>query len=417
MKRKLIVFALCVNLLQAFEIQAQKRRVKREETPVHQQMDDRKYWSDLLYRIALPVVRELSKGDLRKNMPMEVNSHYYLKVGAVTHLEAVGRTSAGIAPWLALPDDSTQESVRRKEIREYLLKGLAQAVDPKSGDLLNFATEQQPLVDAAFLAHAFLRAPKQLWEPLDSLTKKRYILAFQSLRNRKAGYNNWLLFSAMTEAFLLSIGESYDPVRIDYAIHKMNEWYVGDGWYMDGEHFAMDYYSSYVMHPMLTDILKLLVSKKMVPVSQYETAVKRMVRYAEFQERLVSPEGTYPPLGRSIAYRIGAFQVLAQVSLNRQLPVALKPGQVRAALTAVLHRQFEAAGTFNDKGWLQLGFAGHQLEFADPYISTGSLYLCTFGFLPLGLPADAPFWTDAAEDWTGKKAWSGKDFNKDQKID
>ncbi len=30
---------------------------------------------------------------------------------------------------------------------------------------------------------------------------------------------------------------------------------------------------------------------------------------------------------------------------------------------------------------------------ADFYITTGSLYLCTTIFLPLGLPADDPFWT------------------------
>jgi hypothetical protein len=73
-------------------------------------------------------------------------------------------------------------------------------------------------------------------------------------------------------------------------------------------------------------------------------------------------------------------------------------------------------GTFDKNGWLQLGFVGHQPQMADQYTSTGSLYLCTVGFLALGLPADDKFWTDTAADWTSKKAWSGQLFKKDYKV-
>jgi len=34
-------------------------------------------------------------------------------------------------------------------------------------------------------------------------------------------------------------------------------------------------------------------------------------------------------------------------------------------------------------------------------------------FMPLGLPADDAFWTDAAQPWTQVKAWNGQDFPKD----
>jgi hypothetical protein len=34
-------------------------------------------------------------------------------------------------------------------------------------------------------------------------------------------------------------------------------------------------------------------------------------------------------------------------------------------------------------------------------------------FMPLGLPATHPFWTDAALPWTQAKAWNGEDFPKD----
>ena len=349
-------------------------------------------------------------------MPVEKAPGFALNP-AVTYLEAVGRTIAGIAPWLALPDDATTEGKKRKTLRTALLKGLANAVDPASPDYLHFRKDAQPIVDAAYISHAFLRAPAALWEPLDEVTKQRWITEFKSLRDRKGAYNNWLLFAGITEGFLLKIGAGHDPFRIDLAIRKMEEWYTGDSWYKDGEHFSMDYYNSYVIHPMLVDLLAVTTEKKMTRAAQYEQALKRMVRHAEFLERMITPEGYYPPFGRSITYRTGAFQALAQVVLMEKLPQHISPAQVRSGLSAVMRNMYGNGNNFNKEGWLVLGFCGSQPMIADYYTSTGSLYMATLGFLPLGLPAEHPFWTDAPESWTARKAWSGKAFRKDYKVE
>jgi len=148
----------------------------------------------------------------------------------------------------------------------------------------------------------------------------------------------------------------------------------------------------------------------------YETALKRAKRYAVIQEKLISPEGTFPAIGRSLAYRFGAFQHLAQMTLQHQLDGELKPSQVRGALLAVIKRMIEAPGTFDEKGWLRIGFCGHQPNIGEGYISTGSLYLCSVGLLPLGLPPSDPFWTDAPAEWSSKKIWSGKDTPADHAV-
>ncbi|WP_346237465.1 DUF2264 domain-containing protein [Niabella insulamsoli] len=377
---------------------------------------DRAYWAGLLYKMAGPVIFNLANGTLKKNMPLEKAPGYALKAEKVTYLEAVGRTVAGVAPWLALPDDPTKEGQMRKELRTALLKGIANAVDPSNPDYLNFRSEQQVLVDAAFLVHGFLRAPKALWEPLSAQTKTRLVTELKALRTRAAAYNNWLLFSGLTEAFLLFAGEEPDPVRLQYAQNKMSEWYEGDGWYSDGPHFSMDYYNSFVIHPMLTDMSKVLLDKKRMKADQYEAVVKRMVRYSEFLERMIAPDGSFPPFGRSITYRTAAFQALGQVALMEQLPDYIQPAQVRCGLTAVMHRMYDQYSNFDKNGWLVLGFCGAQPEVADYYTSTGSLYMATLGFLPLGLPADHAFWKDPYTEWTSKRAWSGKPFKKDYKV-
>lgn len=385
---------------------------------------DRKYWTDLAYKIAAPVLENMSKGELSENMQLELSPTWDGRDKRVSYMEAFGRLMDGIAPWLSLPDDDTEEGRRRKQLREWALKSYTHAVNPDSPDYLLWRNEGQPLVDAAYIASSFLRAPTQLWEPLDSLTKQRYIAEFQQLRRIDPPYTNWLLFSATVETFLLSVDAQYDMYRIHSAIRKIEEWYVGDGWYSDGEHFAFDYYNSFVIQPMYVLTLKTLANKKLhmrdraagFSQKQYETALKRMQRFGIILERFISPEGSFPVFGRSMTYRLGVFQPLSLLAWKENLPDELPEGQVRAALTAVMKRMFSINGNFNEKGFLQLGFAGHQPNLADWYTNNGSLYLTSEVFLPLGLPANHSFWTSPAQDWTNKKAWNGADFPKDHAI-
>jgi hypothetical protein len=411
-------FALLFTTCLGQQTDAQKKNSKTPATNKQVQatgQQDRAYWSDMLYKMVSPVVFNLAAGTLKQNMPVEKAPGYGFNADA-TCLEEVGRTMAGIAPWLALPDDESREGQQRKQLRNAMIKGISNAVNPSSPDYLNFRTEQQPLVDAAFLAQGFLRAPKALWEPLDSLTKKRVVEEFKSLRTRSGSYNNWLLFAAISEAFLLSVGEQADPTRIDFALKKIPEWYAGDGWYSDGPHFSMDYYNSFVIQPMLVDLYVALRQHNKVSEAEYQQVLKRMVRHSEFQERIIGPDGSFPPFGRSITYRSGAFQVLAQTALLSQYPDQVTPGQVRSAMTALMQKMFTGCNNFNEKGWLVLGFCGSQPSVADYYTSTGSLYLATLGFLPLGLPATDPFWTEPATELTSKKAWSSQPFKKDYKV-
>jgi hypothetical protein len=104
------------------------------------------------------------------------------------------------------------------------------------------------------------------------------------------------------------------------------------------------------------------------------------------------------------------------MALQQQLPASLTPAQVRGALTSVIQKTIDAPGTFDNKGWLTIGLAGHQPMVGENYISTGSLYLCTTAFLPLGLSGKDEFWTANDEDWTSKKAFSGKAFPIDKAL-
>lgn len=366
-----------------------------------------------LDRIAGPVMESLAVGKLKGRIPLGPGEDSRRDV---TCLEAFGRTLAGIAPWLALGPDDTSEGKLRARYIEWSRKALVQATDQKSPDFMNFTRGGQPLVDAAFLSLALLRAPEQLWKPLDDFARANVLNALKSTRKIKPGENNWLLFSALVEAAVWQFTGECEIPRIEYALTKHEQWYAGDGTYGDGPEFHWDYYNSFVIQPALIAVLEVCHEKKSPLAAQLPTVLARAKRYAEVQERMISPEGTFPVIGRSSAYRFGAFQTLSLMALRRELPKGVAPSAVRGGLAAVVRRMVDAPGTFDAGGWLRVGVAGYQPAVRESYISTGSLYLCLTGLLHLGLPADDPFWTSPAKDWTQKRIWAGEDVPADHSL-
>lgn len=380
--------------------------------------DDRAYWVSILTKMATPILDRISKERFRAEMPIVKSETYDYIDPSVGYLEAFGRLLAGMAPWLALPDDKTAEGKLRAQFKQQALLGIQHGVNPASADYFSWRSKsKQPLVDAAHLAQAFMRAPKALWEPLPQTTKQQVITEFKHLRWVKPNESNWLLFAAMTETFLYSIGEDCVREKIDYAVNKFDqEWYVGDGWYSDGARFSFDHYNGYVIHCMQVETLKNNLSADAKYQPMYDRAYKRMQRYAHHLERMISPEGTYPVVGRSATYRNAAFQPLAAVALDGKLPPDLSNGQVRAALTAVL-KHIYADRMFHEDGWMALGFLNaDQGNIADSYTNSGSLYTASLSFLPLGLPPTHAFWSDAAAQWSSQKAFAGLPFPKDYYV-
>ena len=400
-----LVLAMIIAIFVVAPMQAKKKTVEKT---------DRQVWADLCYKISQPVLENMSKGNFQKDFPLELSPKWDGRDTKVAYLETFARLMAGISPWLALPDDGTPEGKQRKQLHEWAIQAYKNAVDPNSPDKITWLTNtSQPLCDASYLVESFMRAPEATWGQLDEVTKKRYIEGLKSLRTIRPAYNNWLLFRAMVEVFFMSIGEDVDEYALSVGLQKMSEWYLSDGWYSDGPEYAMDYYNSYVMHPMMVEVVEMCKKHKFSTPISLDLAVKRMNRFNTILERFISPEGAYPAVGRSVIYRMGAFQTLAMSAWKYGLPKDLTNGSVRSALTCVMKRMFAVDGNFDDKGYLRLGFAGHQPNLANYYSNNGSLYMTSLVFMPLGLPADHPFWTAPAEPWTSQKAWSGQEFPED----
>ena len=380
-----------------------------------QSNETRLLWLEAMWKIAGPVLESAARGALKQELPVP----FHQDRAPYAPLEAFGRTLCGVAPWLELEGLTGEEAARQQQWRAWAVEGLERAVDPASPGRMAFDLPGQTLVDAAFLSHALLRAPRQLAGKLVPKAKERLISALKATRATNPCRTNWLLFSAMVESALRLLGcTDFDRMRIDYAVRMFQLWYNGDGVYGDGEPFHADYYNSFVIHPMLLDILAANPDLEQDYPALYGLSLDRAARYGAILERLIGPDGSYPVVGRSITYRFGAFQLLSQLALQHRLGgEGPSPAQVRCGLTAVLRRVMAAPGLFDASGWLQPGVYGLQPNLAEGYINTGSLYLCCAFFLPLGLPDSDPFWAMPDEPWTAKRVWEGSAVPIDHSID
>ena len=347
--------------------------VEEEQVPI---WEDRIFWVETLEKIAFPVLDNVRKNNLKKNMILESTTAGAEKYA---YLEAFARVFNGIAPWLELGPDGSEEGRLRQRYIDITLKAIGIAVNPKSNDYIFYNETKQSLVDIALFAQGLLRSKTQIWLNLSMDVQAKIMDELKNTRIIAPYENHWLLYTSMIEATLLEFTGECDMERLSYAIHKFrDEWYIGDAIYGDGPEFA--------------------------------------TRLSAQLERIISPEGTFPIIGKSIAYRCGVFHTLAQAALLNVLPKNINPTQVRSALTKVLRNLFEGNQNFTN-GWLLVGLNGHQGDLCERDINTGSLYLCCSVFLPLGLDPNHPFWFGESEEWTSLKAWHGHATQPDQSID
>ncbi|GLC58858.1 hypothetical protein PLESTB_001408600 [Pleodorina starrii] len=380
----------------------------------------RAFWINAALLMVKPVLHSICNEKFKQDFPStELRNS---GTDRNTHLEALARSLQGVAPWLELQEDP--EAVALAPIARC---AIALATDPNSTQYMAFtrgsqvedAHQRQPLVDAAILAHAMLRAPRQLWGKLERGVKRNVIAALHLTRGIKPYMNNWQLFASIIEAFMYSHGEQVQEDRLLTGLRLHKEWYLGDGWWGDGPEFAHNFYNSYVIQPMLYDILTALHHRQGVEstpqffiqegLGELETLVSEgMSRWSSLLESFVHPDGSYPVIGRSVVYRCGAFHVLSLAALKHLLPSHVLPGQARTALTRAINRTLDASVTYDRNGWLTIGLIGSQPHLAQFYSSQGSMYQAAAVFLPLGLAASDPFWTDPQMPTTWEKLWRGE---------
>lgn len=347
---------------------------------------------NLLERIVTPVLTRLEE--------MPVDQHEGAGRQESSRLEALSRCLVGIAPWLGLPSAELGEDEASVQGKVYSLSLRAQTKFFNAPHELPL----QSIIDFGYLSQAYLRYPK-LFGGLSTDVKYRIARDMQKVIELEPISNNWRMMTALIGTFLASI-RGKDPYlpKVRENLDEVYAWYKGDGVYGDGVYLQNDYYNSLVIHPAFVDILASLPSL----AYRYPHYGVRATKYAQVQERMISPQGTYPVIGRSIVYRAGVFQCLSYMVYLGAV-IGVSSSAVRCALSEVIQR-FDPA-MFGEDDWLSIGFAGpRDLSLAETYISTGSTYAMCLVFPLLGLSPKHECWNAGPSMWTQALAWGGLSF-------
>jgi hypothetical protein len=193
-----------------------------------------------------------------------------------------------------------------------------------------------------------------------------------------------VLFKVIIQQVLAGVGGPHDPAEIKEALAEVEGWYVGDGWYTDGDGQNYDYYAGWAMH------LYTLWWARMA--GEDATVYRERLRlFLGDYRHFFGGDGAPVHQGRSLTYRFAAAAPLWAGEIFGATPLA--PGVTRRLASAAL-RYFVERGAPDGRGLLPLGWHGAYLPVTQPYSGPASPYWASKAFIGLLLPSDHPAWTE-----------------------
>ncbi|MGW5191322.1 DUF2264 domain-containing protein [Kribbella sp. NPDC004138] len=245
----------------------------------------------------------------------------------------------------------------------------------------------QQMVEAAAIAVGLHESREWLWDKLDGREQQHVVDWLSGFVGSRTWDNNWRLFQVVGEQFLASVGAPYAQDDIDAGLDRIEDWYVGDGWYSDGPGQNFDHYIGWAMH-----LYPGLWTRMAGPAAdgRLEVYKERLHRFLEDAVHLTGTDGAPIHFGRSLCYRMATAAPYWMGALLDATP--LTPGQTRRLCSGTL-RHFVDHGVPDGNGLLTLGWHHHFLPTTQPYSGPASPYWASKGFLGLLLPAGHEVWT------------------------
>lgn len=271
-------------------------------------------------------------------------------------------------------------------------RGLSEGTDPACleywGDLHD---KDQRMVEMAAISYGILMAPEKLWEPLGEEGKDRLAAWLYQINLYTQADNNWHYFKVITNLALKSTGRKWSREQVDAAMERYESFYLGNGWYSDGNRPQKDYYTSFGIH------FYCLLYAKFMEREDPETAEcfkQRAVQFAKTFIYWFDDEGKALPFGRSLTYR---FAQAAFFSACALAGVECVPWGVMKGIIGRHMEYWMKQPIFDNGGVLTVGYTYPNLLMSETYNSTGSPYWAFKAFVLLALPDDHPFWLAESE--------------------
>lgn len=301
-------------------------------------------------------------------------------------LEAFSRPLWGLVPFWAGGGECP-------EFEEIYRRGLASGTDKESKEYWgNFHPFDQRFVEMAAISYGLILTPDKLWEPLSEKEKTNLADWLYGINEYELPVCNWVLFAVLVNVALKKLGRRYDAEKLEKYLEGADSFYLGDGWYQDGDSGQKDYYVSFAIH-----FYSLFYVKVMEAEDEGRCRVYRQ-RAELFAKQFIywfDEDGGALPYGRSLTYRF------SQVSFfSACLMAGVEPFDVGVMKGLIVRhlRWWLDKPIFDRDDILTIGYGYPNLVMGERYNGPGSAYwaLKTFAFLML--PDEHPFFHAGAEE-------------------
>jgi len=331
-----------------------------------------------LQALARPVERYRSPGGAR--VRLEATAAHFDQ--AATDMEGYARLLWGLAPAQAGGADWIDWTP--------IVRGLASGTDPAHPEFWGWPGDRdQRLVELAAIGFALRLVPEKLWLPLDPSERANVVTYLRSGHACAFVDNNWKFFRLLIGLGLSSIGADCDRNLDETYIAELDAFYLGDGWYSDGNARRADHYIPFAFH-FYGQILAALTDAPHTAAYR-----ERARRIAPDISRWFADDGAAMAFGRSMTYRFATAGFFGALAFSGE--EALPWGQMKGFFLRNL-RWWSRQPMASRDGILPVGYAYPNLHMCETYNSPQSPYWAFKAFLPLALAEDHPFWQAEEEE-------------------
>jgi hypothetical protein len=298
----------------------------------------------------------------------------------ISQMEAFARPLWGLSPLLA-------GGCQADYFVDIYLKGLKNGTNPLHEEYWRLISDSdQRMVEMAAIALALILIPDKIWDPLSEIEKLNLYKWLNQINEKEPSDNNWLFFRILVNTAFDTLHLPFSREIQEKAFNRIEDFYLGDGWYQDGKHDQIDYYVPFGFH--FYSLLYAQIMEKKDPVRS-QLYKERAKQFAKEFIYWFSQDGSAIPFGRSMTYRFAQGSFWSALAFANQ--DVFSWGIMKGIVLRHLRWWFQQP-IFTNDGLLTIGYAYPNLEMAEEYNAPGSPYWALKIFLILALDENHPFW-------------------------
>lgn len=357
---------------------------KPEEcTKLHSKEDFR----ELMFAILNPLKPYYSENKARLQLGVTM-AHYDINA---TWMEAFSRPLWALVPYWAGGGRETEKgdgTGQFESFAEIYRKGLCAGTDEKNpeywGECGSF---DQRFVEMAAISYGIMFAPEVVWDPLSEQEKDNLCKYLNKINEHPLPVCNWILFAVLVNIAMKKVGRPYSPKMLEEYLNGLETFYLGDGWYQDGDSGQKDYYISFAIHFYCLIYAKVMEQEDGARASLYK---ERAMTFAKQFIYWFDEDGDAIPFGRSLTYRFSQVSFFCACLLAdlEPFPIPVMKGLIARHLRSWMKRLI-----FDRDGILTIGYGYPNLTMAERYNAPGSPYWSMKTFAFLMLTDNHPFWS------------------------